>query len=153
MHFNKNHIPRQIFWVLRTALLLICFFPIRVFFRRVTGHRGREGTIFYSALPLPPADEHWDIYLQLCMWDDYHIFLIALLVFTKLLLDEIYQLIELPLEWLIDWWCNVCLFTWWIDTIGSFYSSLTLETSGFELASTIALILQANQLTNWMSLA
>ena len=18
--------------------------------------------------------------------------------------------------WVIDWWCNVCLFTWWIDT-------------------------------------
>ena len=36
--------------------------------------RGREGTIFYSTLPLPPAHEHWDIYLQLCMWDDYHIF-------------------------------------------------------------------------------
>ena len=29
--------------------------------------RGREGTIFYSALPLPPAHEHSDIYLQLCM--------------------------------------------------------------------------------------
>ena len=35
--------------------------------------RGREGTIFYSTLPLPPAHEHSDIYLQLCMWDDYHI--------------------------------------------------------------------------------
>ena len=36
--------------------------------------RRREGTIFYSTLPLPPAHEHSDIYLQLCMWDDYHIF-------------------------------------------------------------------------------
>ena len=34
--------------------------------------RGREGTIFYSTLPLPPAHEHSDFYLQLCMWDDYH---------------------------------------------------------------------------------
>ena len=51
--------------------------------------RGREGTIFYSTLPLPPAHEHSDIYLQLCMWDDYHTFLIATLVFTRLLLDEI----------------------------------------------------------------
>ena len=32
-------------------------------------------------------------------------------MFTKLLLDEIYHLIKLPFEWLIDWWCNVCLFT------------------------------------------
>ena len=62
----------------------------------------REGTIFYSTLPLPPAHEHWDIYLQLCMWDDYHVFLIATLVFTRLLLDEIYHLIKLPFAWLID---------------------------------------------------
>ena len=63
--------------------------------------RGREGTIFYSTLPLPPAHEQSDICLQLCMWDDYHIFLIAPLVFTRLLLDEIYHLIELLFDWLI----------------------------------------------------
>ena len=34
--------------------------------------RGREGPS-YSTLPLPPAHEHSDIYLQLCTWDDYHI--------------------------------------------------------------------------------
>ena len=78
--------------------------------------RGREGTIFYSTLPLPPAHEHSDIYLQLCMWDDYHIFLIASLVFTRLLLDEIYHLIELPF-WLIDdVTLSVCLFTWLFDS-------------------------------------
>ena len=71
--------------------------------------RGREGTIFYSTLPLPPPHEHSDIYLQLCMWDDYHIFLIAPLVFTRLLLDEIYHLIELPFDWLIDDAMFVCL--------------------------------------------
>ena len=77
--------------------------------------REREGAIFYSTLPLPPAHEHSDIYLQLCMWDDYHIFLIAPLVFTRLLLDEIFTLSNYHL---IDWWCEVCfsLFTWWFDT-------------------------------------
>ena len=65
--------------------------------------RGREGTIFYSTLPLPPAHKHSDIYLQLCMWDDYHMFLIALLVFTRLLLNEIYRLIKLPFDWLMMW--------------------------------------------------
>ena len=83
------------------------------------GSKVREGTIFYSTLSLPPAHEHSDIYLQLCMWDDYHIFLIATLVFTRLLLDEIYHLIKLPInwliDWLIDWWCNVCFFAWWFD--------------------------------------
>ena len=49
---------------------------------------GRERTIFYYTLPLPPTHKHSDIYLQLCMWDDYHRFLIATLVFTRLLLDE-----------------------------------------------------------------
>ena len=28
--------------------------------------RGREGTFFYSTLPLPPAHKHSDIYVQLC---------------------------------------------------------------------------------------
>ena len=104
-------------------------------------NRGREGTIVYSNLPLPPAKEHSDIYLQLCMWGDYHVFLIATLVFTRLLLDEICHLIELPFEWLID-----------DELILSFcYSDLTLETGGFELASTITLVLQANQLTKCAS--
>ena len=70
---------------------------------------GREGTIFYSTLPLPLSHEHWDIYLQLCMRGDYHVFLIATLVFTRLLLHEIYHLIELPFDWLIDDAMFVCL--------------------------------------------
>ena len=111
--------------------------------------RGREGTIFYSTLPLPPAHKHWDIYLQLCMWDDYHIFLIATLVFTRLLLDEIYHLIELPFEWLIDDAMFVCLLDELI--LGFCYNDLTWETGGFELASTITVVLQANQVTKCAS--
>ena len=78
----------------------------------------RKGTTFYSTLPLSPAQEHSDIYLQLCIWDDYHTFLIASLVFSRLLVDEIYHLIDLPFDWLIDWWCgvNFCLFTWRFDS-------------------------------------
>ena len=41
--------------------------------------------------------------LQLCTWDDYHIFLIPPLVFTRPLLDEIYHLIELLFDWLMMW--------------------------------------------------
>ena len=65
--------------------------------------RGREGTIFYSTLPLPLAHGHSDIYLHLCMWDDHHVFLIASLVFTRLLLSEIYHRVELPFDWLMMW--------------------------------------------------
>ena len=64
--------------------------------------RGREETTFYSTLSFPLVHEHADIYLQLFVWQDYHIFLIAPLVITRLLPDEIYHLIELPFEWLID---------------------------------------------------
>ena len=107
--------------------------------------REREGTLFYSAQPLPPAHEYWDNYLQLCMWDDYHVFLIATLVFTRLLLNEIYYLIELPFDWLIDDAMFVCLLDELI--LGVCYSDLTWKTGGSELASTITLALQANRLT------
>ena len=53
--------------------------------------------------------------------------------------------------WLIDWWCNVCFFTWWIDSRFLLTAILTLETGGFELASTITLALQANRLTKCAS--
>ena len=76
----------------------ICFFFLSGFSFTNTDDsqdsRGREGTVFYSILPLLPAHEHSDIYLELCRWDDYHIFLNAPLVFTRLLLDDIYHLIE-----------------------------------------------------------
>ena len=75
------------------------FFFLSGFFfsRTLTTHRtvGEGRGPSYSTLPLPPAHEHSDINLQLCTWDDYHILLIATLVFTRLLLDEIYNLIEL----------------------------------------------------------
>ena len=128
------------------------FFSIRVFFTDTDnsqGSRGMEGAIFYSTLPFPPTREHWGIYLQLCMWDDYHVFLIATLVFTKLLLDEIYHLIGLPFEWLIDDAMFVCLLDELI--LGFCYSDLTLQTGGFELASTITLVSQANRLTKYAS--
>ena len=77
-------------------------------------NRGREGTIFYFTLPLPPAHEHSDIYFQLCKWDGYDTFLIATLVFTRLLLDEIYHLIELLSDWLMMWYwfLFICLLNW-----------------------------------------
>ena len=45
--------------------------------------------------------------------------------------------------WLIDWWCNVCLLTWWID------SRFLLQQ--FDIGNrwiwTITLVLQANWVT------
>ena len=91
---------------IRTRKNSVFFFYQGFLSRTLTIYRIAEegrGTIFYSTLPLPPAHEHSDIHLQLCKWDDYHIFLIAPLVFTRLLLDEIYYLIELPFDWLMIW--------------------------------------------------
>ena len=142
--FSHTKLP----WCPIFNLKQMFFFSVRVFFTDTDysqDSRAREGTIFYSALPLPPVHEHWDIYLQLCLWDDYHVFLIATLVFTRLLLDEIYHIIELPFEWLIDDAMFVCLLD---ELILCFcQSDLTLETGGFELASTITLVLQASELT------
>ena len=83
------------------------------------------------------------------MWDDYHVFLLATPVFTRLLLDKIYHLIELPFQWLIDDAIFVCLLDELILRVC--YSDMKLEISGFELASTITLILQANRLTKCAS--
>ena len=107
--------------------------------------RGRDRTIFYSILPLPPAHKHWDIYFKFCMWDDHHVFLTAKLVFTRLLLNEIYHLIKLPFDWLTDDAMFVCLLDELI--LGFCYRDFTWETGRFELASTITLVLQANRLT------
>ena len=60
-----------------------------------------------------------------------------------------YHLTELPFEWLIDDVVFACLLDELILDIC--YSDSTLETGGFELASTIALVLQANQLTKCAS--
>ena len=92
----------------------------------------------YSTLPLPPTHEHLDIYLQLCMLDNYRIFLIALLAF-----DEIYYLTKLPFDWLI---IVMIIFVCLLDDSSFCYSNLTQKTSGLELILTIMLILHANQI-------
>ena len=143
---EKHFFKKQIY------VFISFFFSIRVFFQRhwqFTGQQEKGGDHFYSTLPLPPAHEHWDIYLQLCIWDDYHVFLIVTLVFTRLLLNKIYHLVELPFECLIDVAMFVCLLDELI--LGFCYTNLSWETGGFELASTITLVLQANRLTKCAS--
>ena len=128
----------SLFFCLFLFFCFCCFFCIRVFFTDTDGSQDW----------LPPAHEHWDIYFQFCMWGDHHVFLIATLVFTRLLLDEIYHLIELPFDWLIDWLMMQCLYVYLMNWFKVLVTAiLTWETSGFELASTITLALQANRLT------
>ena len=54
--------------------------------------------------------------------------------------------------WLIeDVTLRSCLFTWWFDSSFFCYSNFRRETGGFELASTITLVLQANRQTKCAS--
>ena len=122
-----------------------CYFKSFFFSETLTIYRTAGEGRGSSPIPLYHFHEHWDIYLQLCMWNDYHVFSIATLVFTRLLLDKIYHLIELPFEWLTDGAMFVCLLDELI--LGFCYSNFTLETGGFELVSSITLVLQANRLT------
>ena len=97
--------------------------------------REGRGPSFILLFHFHPAHKYSDLYLQLCMWDDYPVFSIATLVFTRLLLDKIYHL------------TNDAKFVCLLDglILGFYYSNLTWETSGFELKSIITQ--QANQLT------
>ena len=91
------------------------FFSIRVFFTDTDDSqdsRGKEGTIFYSTLQLPPADEHWDIYLHV-RW------LSRIFNRNACVYQTATRWVFPPYRitiWVIDWWCNIWLFTWWIDT-------------------------------------
>ena len=96
--------------------------------------RGREGTIFYSTLPLLPAHEHWDIYLQLYMWDDYNGFLIATLVFTRLLLDELYHLIDLPFDWLMMQRLFIYLMNWFYVFVTAIWHGKLVDSNSHRLS-------------------
>ena len=107
--FSQNTRGRMLLNIMRKLFFLYQGFLAQTLtINRAVGE-GRRGIIFYSTLPLSPAHEHWDIYLQLCIWDDYHVFLIATLEFTRLSATRW----DLPpyriTIWLIDRWCNVCL--------------------------------------------
>ena len=63
--------------------------------------REREGTIFYSTLPLPPVHENSHIYLQICMRDDdpdHRLYFPDCCSMGFTTLSNCY---------LIDWWCDI----------------------------------------------
>ena len=112
--------------------------------------KGREGTVFYSPLPLPPAHEHPDIYFA-------HLH-VRWLSHTSYRTGCIYQAAT---RWnLPPYRITICLIddvmlvfiSLLVDLIQGFcYGYLTLETGGLELASTIILVLRANRLTKCSS--
>ena len=124
---------------------LIYIYFMSVFFYRhsqFTGQKEREGDNFCSSVQFPLAHEYSEIYFQLCMWDDYHAFLIAPLVSKPDFCSIIFTI-------LLD--ChlsdrrrniNLCLFTtlgfllqdfdignWWIWTRIDYQPYITSETA------------------------
>ena len=75
-------------------------FPSGTLATHRTVGEGKGPSLFHSTTS---THSRTFIHLQLCMWDDYHIFLIPPLAFNRLLLDEIHHLIELPIDWLMMW--------------------------------------------------
>ena len=74
--------------------------------------RGPSFIPFYHFHPLTNIQT---FILQLCTWGNYHIFLIAPVLYTRLILDEI---TTLSYYYLIDRWCDIdfCLFICWFDS-------------------------------------
>ena len=102
--FTEWHEGHFSSWTVIIHLLGKPFFFYQGFLSRtLTIHRIAGEGRGPSFIPLYHFYPLTNIYLKLCMWDDYHIFLIATLVFTRLLFDEIYHLIELLFEWLMMW--------------------------------------------------
>ena len=98
---------------------LVFSFCIRFFFADTDDSqdsRGRKGTILYSTLPLPPSHEHWTLR---------HLFATLHVRWLSRIFNRnacVYQTAtrwDLPpyrfTIWVIDWLCNICLFTWWVD--------------------------------------
>ena len=93
------------------------FFLSGFFFHRhwqFTGQQGKEEDhLLFHSTTFPHSQTFRHIF-QLCMSDNYHTFMIALLAFTRLLLDKIYHFIKLPLDCLTIW-CFYLL-TWRFDS-------------------------------------
>ena len=118
--------------------------------RTLTIHRtageGRDHLLFHSTTSTH-SQRFRHLFATLHMRLLSHTFLIAMLVFTRLLLAETYHLFKL----LLDWWCNIDfrLFGCWL--IRFCCSFFTWEIGGPELASTIILVLQTNRITKCAS--
>ena len=91
------------------------FFSIWVFFTDTDDSqdsREREETIFYSSLPLPPRTLR-NLFATL------HLRWLSRIFNRNACVFQTATRWDLPpyriTIWVVDWGCNVCLFTWWID--------------------------------------
>ena len=134
----------QIFSVKKCLCIFSCFHPFfflsEFSFTNTDNSEDSTSTFHSSTFTHSRTLRH----LQFCTWDDYHIFLIAQLAFTRLLLNEIYHLIELQFDWLMMWcwfsfgclliwfWVLLQLFdmrNWWTWTRINYHSCITSEST------------------------
>ena len=100
---QKNDNDATIYWH---------FFFNRIFSHRhwrFTGQQGKGGEhlLFHSTTSTRSQTLRHLFATLHVRW--LHVFLIAMLSQSQ---SQLYRITI----WVIDWWCNVCLFTWWIDT-------------------------------------
>ena len=109
--------------------------------------RGKEGTIFYSSLPLPPTHEHLFATLH-ARWLSHIFNRTACIYQTAIWWDLPPYRITI---WLID--DAMLIFVFLLDDLilGFCYNNLKQDTDGLELASTITLVLQTNRLSKCAS--
>ena len=102
----------------------------------------------FSPLPIPPAQEQSDSFLQICIWDGNCIIALAVHVtdvITRPSLDETYTTL-----WFSTWLNVSCILTYRVDAW--YYCSNFLQTSGkFKLALTVTVLSQNKQLTRCTS--
>ena len=126
------------------------FFSIRIFFHghwRLTGQQGEGGDhLLFHSTTSTRSRTFRHLFATLHVTWLSHIFnRIACIYQTATRWDLPPYRITI---WLTDdVTLSFCLFTWWFDSSFFCYSNLRRETGGFELASTVTLVLQANRLT------
>ena len=123
LKITKTFLYNLYLWI-HHAYFILYFFSVSVFFHRywrLSGQQGKGGDHFL--LHSTTSTHSWTLrHLQLRMWDDYHIFLIAPLVFTRLLLDGIYHFIKLPFHWLMMWGFYISFLlqqSWYVEPVDS----------------------------------
>ena len=130
------------------------FFSIRVFFHwhwRLTGQQGKGGDLllFHSTTSTRSRTFRYLFATLHVRWLSHIFNRIACIYQTATRWDLPPYRITI---WLIDDVTLIfCLFTWWFDSSFFYYSNLRRETGGFELTSTVTLVLQANRLTKCAS--
>ena len=85
-------------------MVIINSFLYLVFFHKLTIHEsvGEGRGHLYSFLPSPLAQRHVDNYLQLYIREDYHIFLIAAHLITRLLFYKYCPPLESAFDWMLS---------------------------------------------------